>query len=530
MNEESRFVSDVVASLTLAVRATEHLEAPSSLTGLSEFTAHSLTINKLEPEGAVASVDMVVEDTADVAESIGLDTDSIVIVEDAQIEQEIAEDEESVLSEATESLDAPDKTDIYELQAEEVQPTEEDYSTLVAETSNDYADAALEEEKPEVYAIVDSSSVVDELISETESTEALVEDASTTLVEEVEEVVAEPIVSDEDWAFQEFGSDSVEIEHVAELSLDDIWDTITEPEAEESIVPIEARKEKDQVVLVVDQLVVSPQQGTTVLGLDGQPMQQGPVRPVQYAQPAQGPIVYQAPPAPQPIVNAAPTAYPQQPVVQPPMAYPQQPAYQQAPPVYNPPEVNISISAPASAPQTSYVGNVDASIPTTDAPIRESADGEVPVYEAPVVAEQHMPQEVAEKLREPDQVIEIRSDATSISANNVTVSSGSSPLPSLVNFDPRKYFSPNDIIPPKLEATIRVEQVAPGQGEYTQNPDAVVSIPAYQPATVSSRESLNAVVMPNEEPIVPLLKDETMGDASSRVTQMFGELRRFRDK
>jgi hypothetical protein len=572
MSEQARFASELAESLSLAVRSTEHSEYLPTLTGMSEFTAHTIQLrNSIETNETLASFEIAVEDYSEVPAEVSIVegeselSDSIEIVSETEELDTLETDSaaETTNSEVEEFASDFFGTTIQQDLGTEASGVEEDSaleskpdsensefeSENVKEVVENSSEAAEEIEKyslTEEVVLITEWETSEELIEEkTElATEALesveasaaIEEAEVALSGETEEELSEEVeqevvavISDEEWAIQEFGEDT-SIDLVADLTLDDVWENIAEPEADDATVPLEARKEKDQVVLVVEQLVVSPSGNTTILGADGEPAG-GPVRPAQYAQPQQQPIIYQ--PAPAPVSEQPPPVIMQQAPVMPvmpsmPTAPHQQPIIYNPPQIYNPPaEINVSISAPAPT-QPQYVENIQA---PAQSPNNNSG---VPVYEAPAEAAVNMPQEVAEKLRDPDQVIEIRSDATSISANTVSVSSFSTPLPSLVNFDPRKYFNPNEIIPPKLEATIKVEHsiAASGSNDY-----AAESIPKANSEEASggniqysAPESLNAVVLPVEEPLAINLKEEVTGDAASRVTQMFGELRRFRDK
>lgn len=532
MMEKMRFASELAESLALAVRTTEHLENPAPLTGLSQFTAHTIELrNSIADNSVVATVEVLVDSEAETVESVSANTGSIELVDSIS---ETIELEDTLTEEVLEDTAA----ETIELEDTLVEEVLEDTVAETVELEDTLAEEVLEDTVAETIEVEDATTeeILEDPVAETievEDYDSLLGSEETANVEELEEVI-----SDEEWAANEFNAGIIEVDYVTDLSLDDVWESIVEPEAEDAVVPLEAMKEKDQVVLVVDQLVVSPQQGTTIIGADGQSAEMsGPVRPVQYAQPVQGPVVYQpAPQQPQvmmpPVVGQAPVA-PMPAAPMPPAAYTQQPQVYQ-PPVYNPPaEVSVSVSAPAAPAQPQYIDNVSVPQQASEAPVREYNENEIPVYEAPATEEKHIPHEVAEKLRDPDQVIEIRSDATSISANTVSVSSSSTPLPSLVNFDPRKYFNPNEIVPPKIEATINVVQGETPKNPYAgdlSEPAARIDSQSRQEALISSPESLSAVVLPEDEPIVNLLQDGIAGDAASRITQMFGELRRFRDK
>jgi hypothetical protein len=367
--------------------------------------------------------------------------------------------------------------------------------------------------------------------------EVVTEESTPALEETVEIIIKRPVpvkTEEELWLeSNEFGFNDIEVVDGDE----DYFELLEEPDMEPvaTLAPEERPKQErriseDQVVLVVEQLVVNPNQATTVVSQGGNTvMQPGVAMPQEGAAGIPQNIVYQTPPQPQQIIySPAPVQAQPQIIVQPqaqgnaPVVDGQAPvtpvaAPQQMPQFYQPPAPAPIIYQQAPAPAQEISVNI----------INDNANQPAPiVYQTVNQAAPTLPTEEQTKRhfdhKDSDQVIEIRSDATSVSANTVSVSSTAPMFPNLTNFDPRKYFSPNEIAAPRMEEAEfqKTVEEAKEQGSsamtYTESP-AVAQIQDYSSPSLG----YNALALEGE-----------MGEPEDmqKVTQMFQELRRMREK
>jgi hypothetical protein len=479
MSEFINLAKTLESSLTAAVRSNEGAALNEEMPGLSQFDTYSL-LNVLLGTQTLESIEEVIYDTSETSE--------ILIIQDST--PEVVE----IVAEET----------VEEIVEEETTP--EAVEIVVEETVEEIVEEIVEEE---------------------------------TIPEAVEIVIKRPTpikTEEELWLeSNEFGFNEIDVVDSNENYFELLEEPDLEPVADVAVEEPkkqERRISEDQVVLVVENLVVNPNQATTVVSQGGNTvMQQGAVLPQDGTNQAPPTIIYQAPQQPQQIIySPAPVQAPQV-IVQPQAgaaptiegqptvtAATQQPPAQQIPQFYaQPAPAPIIYQQAPAAPQEISVNIINDTSGQPAPIVYQTINQGSPTLPAEEQVNRHFDH------KDSDQIIEIRSDATSVSANTVSVSSSAPMFPNLTNFDPRKYFSPNEIAAPRMDEAEfqKTIQEATEQGPsgmvYTASPE-VEQAQTYANTVVGGA----GILVPD----VAMAEPEDM----QKVTQMFQELRRMRDK
>ncbi len=520
MSEYTNLTTKISSSLKTALLSADKDCGAEDMPGLSQFDINNIVEGiMVSVEAIETSVEIVTIDTI----SSSVENEEINI---SEVEADAETDEVSSYSRSAGRIGIPGwSTIVYTTSSQNYDSI---FST--AETSDEVQKVDLESES--VVAEVTSGSAESELELITEDaveteeaieTEDAVETEDATETEDADsQIESDPPLNaktEEELWIEDTGFGIGDIDVVGADNELDYFELMEEPASLEPVFENRQKIQEDQVVLVVEQLVVNPNQATTVVQ-GGQPaggsapMQVSPI----ISTPQQPQTVFYAPPT----MPSAPVAMPQDTAiapVMPPMApaAPQRPVYQtpNMPPVYQSPaappaEISVNMVPPVSAPQMQPNFDPAAYTPTVDVPeIAKPSEGS------------HV-EHTSFQQKEPDQIIEIRSDATSISANTVSVESSQPLIPTLANFDPRKYFSPNETIAPKLDDVSEPKPELPAESNSMEYAPVRPNIPLppiedYRARPVALGQNSDVIVEQGPEDV-------------QKVTQMFKELRRMRDK
>jgi hypothetical protein len=369
-------------------------------------------------------------------------------------------------------------------------------------------EALVEEVVEEVVPEALVEEVVEDVIPEALVEEVIEDVIPEALVEEViEDVIPEALVttsnkSDEELWLEETGFGLNDIEMSSEEFEFDYSSMVEAPDDTET-VPERQRVAEERVTLVVEQLIVTSNPETRVNQDNREgPSQQSPVRPVFPDYSAPQPISY-SPAVPKPA--------------------PAKPDYS-APPMESPtysPAPSVDNSAATQTPSQTDTSPPISDTRSTGLVQEPSTPGALalPTYtNSPV-------EEVSSNISPLEKPVEIRSDSTHIHAGTVSVSSSAPTISGLSGFDPRKYFTPNEISTPRLP-----------ESDSENESEAVISAEGGMPETdgramrpkvrANSKTDLSNLVAPSDNGSSP---DDDSKDVQ-KMTQMFRELRSLRDR